>query len=458
MQAARWIRLGEPIPPGGATVTGRGGIRFAEYGVGQSLVLMPFDAIAGATALPVFRRAGMSAEKQRQAAEVVTAFLMQALLTAGVLMLAYCLLTSLEFSPLASTAGAVALLFGTTCLTYVQNAQENLLLLFLALAALCALGKWESGRALVWYAVAGAACGFALLVRPTSCMELLVIAALGFLWSRNARLLLAGFAPPVAIAGFGERWYQWHRFGEWFSTYAGVAARQQGGTVSLFPYPFWKGFWRTVLSPDKSVLLFDPLLLLLAAIAVWRSRVLKRELRILLAGLAALYLLYSSFYAKYHAFGGDVAWGHRYVALPVQLLALFAVPMLVSYGDSLRPLWRRAAWLLVACSVAIQALSTTMALNLEVLQREKGFDKGVLWNRIVNVAELAMGTQDARRLAGVPVEWRGWNYLPFELRLRFPGLAPWAIAGWMGLLICLPILVVATLRHARRLTDTRRPL
>src|SRR5215472_9681549 len=158
LQAERWIRLGEPVPAGGATFIGKGGVRYAGYGMGQSLVLVPFDAIASTMAEPPLRRLGMSVEKQRQAAEVITAFLMQSFLASAAVVLAYGLLRTFEFSCFVSSAGALSLLFGTTCLTYVQNAHENLLLLSLALASLCCLRQWRKDG-VAWCAAAGAACG-----------------------------------------------------------------------------------------------------------------------------------------------------------------------------------------------------------------------------------------------------------------------------------------------------------
>lgn len=71
----------------------------------------------------------LTPEKQDQIIELLIGFLMQFVITAAVLIVAHNLLLSLGFTPIASAAGALALLFGTTCLQYVQMAQENELLL-----------------------------------------------------------------------------------------------------------------------------------------------------------------------------------------------------------------------------------------------------------------------------------------------------------------------------------------
>ena len=448
LRVARWIRLGEPLNAGGFGVPGRNGVFHPHFGIGQSLVLLPLDALADHTLAPVLRRAGLSAEKQHQGTEVLTAFLMQWMLASGALVLAYMLLRLFEFGSLASAAGAMSLLFGTTCLAYVQCAQENLLLLVLALGSLCGIRQWLRDTRLVWCAAAGAACGFALLTRLTSVMELVVFVALALGWRGNWKRFLGGFLPPVLVAVLLERLYQWYRFGNLLGSYVETGP---AGAPPCYPFcaPFWRGFLGTLFSPDKSIFLFDPLLILLIGLAAWRWRRIKRDLRIGLLGLGALMALNMFFHAKYIVFGGDVAWGHRYVVLPVELLALFAVPLLMATDGSMSPLFRRAAWCLVAASVMLQMASTTMAANIEVNQRSIGLDHGVIWNRGVNLVQLAAGRQEPRRLAGIPPEWRTWAYLPFQLRLRFPELARWAIPAWLGLLACLPALVVLCLRRAR---------
>ena len=287
LRVARWIRLGEPLNAGEFGVPGRNGMLQPHFGIGQSLVLLPLDALADCTLTPVLRRAGLNVDKQRQGAEVLTAFLMQWVLASSALILAYLLLRLFEFGSLASAAGAISLLFGTTCLAYVQCAQENLLLLVLALGSLCGIRQWLRDGRLVWCAVAGAALGFALLTRLTAVLQLPVFAAMALCWHGNWRRFLAGFLPPVLVAVLLERFYQWYRFGNLLGSYVETGPP---GSPPSYPFnaPFWRGFLGTLFSPDKSIFLFDPLLLLLIGLAVWRWRRLGRDLRIALLGLGAL--------------------------------------------------------------------------------------------------------------------------------------------------------------------------
>jgi hypothetical protein len=53
----------------------------------------------------------------------------------------------------------------------------------------------------------------------------------------------------------------------------GKQARPAGAPLSYpFSYPFWKGALRTLFFPDKSVFLFDPLLLVVALLVVLKWR------------------------------------------------------------------------------------------------------------------------------------------------------------------------------------------
>lgn len=453
LQVARWIRLGEPqVSPDDSQfgVIGRDGRRQSPTGIGQSLLLMPFDALVDAVVLPQVARFHLDSKRRAQVSELAVAFLMQSFITACVLLLAYEVLVSFQFGRGASAAGALALLFGTTLLAYVQCAQENALLLMLALLSLWAVRRYCADPRARWALAAGLSCGFAILTRMNSLMETVIFAAYALSLGGNRKRFLAGFLPPLAAALVLDRWYQYFRFGTVFSSYIGIVGRQLRPSDAPpsypFSYPFWKGFFGTLFSPDKSIFLFDPLLvvLLLAVALAWRG--LARELKQVLAWLAVLEVLYIVASAKYYAFGGDVAWGHRYVVMPVELLCLFAVPILLAYGKEISPWGRRALWTIIAGSMVLQAASTAIAPNLEVSQRRIGYDNGVVWNRAVNLIDMARDREDDFRFTPIPIEWRTLYYLPFQLRFRFPSLARVAIGVWLALLACVPLLAFSILR------------
>jgi hypothetical protein len=452
-QVARSIRLGEPAVTAddareGFGIPGKNGEPQAWYGVGQSLLLLPIDAVLDATVSPLLRRSGLEPTRQKQVTELALAFLMQSFLTACVLLLSRRVLLNFGFGSTAAVAGSLALLLATTCLQYVQCAQESELILALALGALAALGAWLRDERGHWALLAGMACGFAILVRLTSVLETGALAIFAIAAGSRMKRFLAWFAPPVAAALLFDRWYQWHRFGDLFSTYISRLPRPADQPTSFpFSYPFWKGYLGTFFSLDKSVLLFDPLLIVVLLLAVRNWRSLDGQLRRLLISLTLLLVAYTAAYARYFDFGGDIAWGHRFVLLPVQLLCLFAAPLLIQHR------WP-ALWALVFVSVILQVASTVLPPNVEVIQRDLGFRKGVLWNRAVNIAEIATNSEEPQRFEQIPVEWRTLYYFPFQLRLRFLRIARWAIAGWLVLLVSLPVLIRALLMR-KSVTEPR---
>jgi len=464
LQVARWIRLGEPPvrpdDPGGGMV-GRNGVRHPPFGLGQSLVMLPFDALASAAISREGQRFGLDAARRAQVIELAVAFLMQSFLAACTLILAYEVLRSFGFSSWIGTSGALALLFSTTVLQYVQSAQENLLLLALVLLALWAIRWYLQETQVRWAILAGLACSLAVLTRLPSILETGALACYALVSSVQRKRFLAGFLPPLVAALLLDRWYQYYRFGGLFSTYAAIQERQfrpPGAPEKfLFSYPFWKGFLGALLSPDKSILLFDPLLAVLIVLVCWQGRNLPGELKVVLTWLALLVAMYLAFFAKYYFFGGGVSWGDRYVLLPVQLLCLFAVPLLLANFRPLPGWGRRAILTIVFCSTILQAGSTAIAVNLEVIQRDRGYTQGAIWNRAVNLVEIARHREEPARFTGIPIEWRTLYYFPFQLRFRFPSLARWAIATWLALLACLPLLILAILGEARRLARQSKP-
>jgi hypothetical protein len=457
-QVARSIRVGEPAVTSGDAlqgfgIPGRDGVRQAWYGPGQSLLLLPFDALVDASVSPLLRQFDLDPIRQKQVAELTIAFLMQSFLTACVLVLARNVLRTFGFGEIGAVAGSMGLLFATTCLQYVQCAQENELLLALGLAALAAIRAWHWQGHRRFAALAGMACGCAILVRLPSLLETGVFGFFAIAAGKNPKRFLVWFVPPAVGAFLLDRWYHWHRFGELFSTYIGIFGRLNRplDQPASFPfsYPFWKGFLGTFFAPDKSVLLFDPLLIIVVLLVLRNWSAIDRGLRVMLVSLTLLLVAYAAAYARYYDFGGDVAWGHRFVLLPVQLLCLFAVPLLFQYRwPTLRAL--------VFVSVILQAASTVISPNVEVIQRDMGFRQGVLWNRTVNIAQIATNSEAPQRFTGIPIEWRTLAYLPFQLRLRFPHAAVWGMAAWAVLLLSLPVLISALWLQARRQDLGRR--
>ena len=81
-------------------------------------------------------------------------------------------------------------------------------------------------------------------------------------------------APVYAFFGLIDRLYQYYRFGSFFNTYVSVVARearQRDPSLPItypFEKPFHEGFFGALFAPEKSIFLFDPLLILMIVLTV----------------------------------------------------------------------------------------------------------------------------------------------------------------------------------------------
>jgi hypothetical protein len=249
-----------------------------------------------------------------------------------------------------------------------------------------------------------------------------------------------GAAPVYIFFLLIDRAYQFYRFGSFTNTYVTVFAREtrqiDPTLPANFPWttPLHVGVLGALFQPEKSIFLFDPLLVLAIFLLVWLWKRLAPEVRAY--GVISLLLLlgYISFYARYTFWAGDFAWGDRYVSTSVELAALLAVPLLILYREYLGTALWSAGCLLIAVSLVIQLASLAFWLPLEIYQEETlGHPTFVVLLRFKNIAAFALGKMDAwglNTLAMTQDPWdyvhiTTWNFLPFLLRRV--GVAP----GWV---------------------------
>lgn len=428
---------------------GRGGVLRTIFGVGQSLILFPID-VAVTPAVESLRL-------PPAAREALVAFLMQSFVACLLVLAAYSLLRRLQFDHWESACGTLALLLGTTALHYVQNAQENLLMAALAMGGAAMLLKWreeEDERALLW---AGCLFGYSLLVRLTTLADL-GAAALMLLLLERRRALRA--APRFALS-FGafvllERLVQFARFGDWTRTYySGVieGSRTGHGSKTLFWYPFWKGIAAALWLPKDSIFLFDPLLAVTLALLIVFWKRISSLVRCYAAGALASLAVYVLFYATYQSPTGEASWGDRYVSTPVLLLALPAVPLMLRLFGRL-PLW---GWVVVGWSVLLQLSSLAVIMTVELRQSHAAHLPETIGMRFLNIWLIWKGESAQSDLfLNLPPEWRTWNFLPFQMKLRYPELARYAVFLWWVLWAAWAAQAMLLLRAASRWRTANR--
>jgi hypothetical protein len=450
LQTTHWLWTSEPqVFPNNFGLPGRGGQLYSWYGIGQSLLMLPSDLVGTWIAhWRIFSEYGDDPGVRSIVVSYSTSILVN-VLTA---LVAFRLLCQLRFSVRESVLGVLALMFCTTQLHYTQNMMENNYILLLTLTGFSFQYEWlrtGSKRALL----AGcAALGLNLLTRLTTGLDLVaggvfLLLVLWFervrgheLWQRLVAYCQVA-APVYAFFLLVDRLYQFYRFGSFTNTYVSLFAKEQRlvdpTLPANFPWstPFHVGFLGALFKPEKSIFLFDPLLVLaiLLLVVLWKR--LSPEVRAY--GVASLLLLlaYISFYARYTFWAGDFAWGDRYVSTSVELAALLAVPVLLRHRENLSAWIWRGGMALIAASLMIQLASLAFWLPLEIYQMDTlGHPTFVIALRFKNIVAFALGKMDAWGLNNESMTYdpwdyvhiTTWNFLPFLLRRV--GVAPrWVV-------------------------------
>jgi hypothetical protein len=448
LQTTRSCWTTEPaVKPGGLGLVGRDGRMYDWYGMGQSLLMLPADILARSSARLIARF--REPPWWLMGEETVVSYVTSTVVCVLAVVVCFRFLRLMSFTENQSLAGACSLLLGTTFLHYTQNLQENNYLILLTLTGFYFQYRWFRTGSVRSLLAGSAALGANLLTRLTTGLDLLAAAAfiLACAYAEDDRehpaprrlIEYARIAVPCYVVFvLIDRLYQYYRFGSFFTTYLGVYGRQWLGRLpGLSVYPpgwpwsesFWKGFFGPLISAEKSIFLFDPLLVLtfLLAWLLWRR--LPLEWRAYLLTIAVLLFAYVCFYAKFFDWSGDTAWGDRYVTTPVQMLAMLGVPLLMRYRDELQRWVRNLGVALAAASVAIQAASIFFWCSLEVRQlltmRRPVFVVGL---RFVNIVAYALGTTERWGLANQytrsapPSSLTGPFFFPFLVLHR--GAAP----------------------------------
>jgi hypothetical protein len=453
-------------------IHGRNGKLYGSYGMGQSLLMLPSDVVGTyAARLPIFRDYGGTDPAVRS---IVVSYSTNILVCVLTVLVCFRLLGLLGFTVNQRIAGVLALLYCTTFLHYTQNMMENNFIMLLTLTGLAFQYEWlctGRRRALL---IGSAALGANLLTRLTTGMDLLAVGLflLIALWFTNVRgralrSRFVGYAkialPVYALFALIDRAYQYFRFGSFFNTYLQVVAREHRrldpALPPAYPFetPFQVGFFGALLSPEKSIFLFDPLLVLTVIIGVLAWRRFRPEIRAYLITFVLLLFAYISFYAKFTDWSGDTAWGDRYVSTVAQIVGFFSVPLLLRHRTNVSRVVWKTAMALVAVSVVVQLSSVVFWCPLERYQMESlGHPTFVVALRLKNIAAFALGKMDQWGLTNGPMKEDPWdyvhittlNFLPFLLR-RVGVAAGWVVSLLTGVWFAALAFLIALLVFIR---------
>ena len=428
---------------------GRGGKLHSWYGMGQSLLMLPADIVGTyLERLQIFDAYDGTDPSVRSILVSYTTNILISVLTA---LICFRLLRQFDFTVRESSAGVLALLFCTTHLHYTQNMMENNYIMLLTLTGFSYQYEWfrnGSRRALLF---GSAALGLNLLTRLTTGLDLIAcgIFLLLVMWfERTVNRWQDLFweymkiaAPVYAFFFLIDRCYQYFRFGSFFNTYVTVFAREyhqlNPSLPPNFPWttPFHVGMLSPLFMPEKSIFLFDPLIVLTVLLVVFSWKRFRADIKAYVVTALLLVFAYIAFYAKYFVWAGDMAWGDRYVSTAVELAAFISVPLLLRYRAELAKFLWATGVCLITVSLAVQLASLAFWLPLEIYQMETlGHPTFVIVLRFKNILAFALGRMDQWGLVNHSmmedpwdyVHITTWNFLPFLLR-RVGEASSWVV-------------------------------
>jgi hypothetical protein len=453
-------------------IHGRNGKLYGWYGIGQSLLMLPADIFGTyLDRLPLFG----DYDADPSVRNIFVSYTTDILICVLTALVCFRLLGLFGFSVNQRIAGVLALIFCTTFLHYTQNMMENNYILLLTLTGLTFQYQWLRNGDRSALVIGSLALGANLLTRLTTGVDLLAVflfLALASWFSgvrgpelrsrfvRYAKIELPAYAIFILL----DRLYQYHRFGSFFNTYMSVFAREQKllnpALPAAYPFetPFHVGFLGALFTPEKSIFLFDPLLVLVVILCAVSWRRFRPEICAYLIAFGALLLAYICFYATYTVWSGDFAWGDRYVSTTAQLVAFIAVPLLMRHrADTGRAVWTIGMALIVS-SVLVQVASVMFWCPLEIYQMDTlGHPTFIVALRMKNIIASSLGEMDQWGLVNDSMTYDPWdyahitafNFLPFLLA-RIGKAANWVVhlvtAIWFAIL-CATLVLLGYIRN-----------
>ena len=366
-------------------VIGADGDRYIGYETGQSFLMLPADWVG--TRLHRLWPT-VPAKTLRQWSVNVLTFIP---INIAVVLAAFWLLKLLQFEEKIAALASLTLLLGTTVLHYAQVHQHNNQLLLLTTLGYATAIAYVKNKKSFWLLIGGAALGMAVFIRVTSMIHALTVGLflVGIVAYQHRRLesvikpiglWLTGFIPVVLIS----RYVDFLRYGSFFASGKSVEKLQLttdpmwAGLPPLPPgYPLINsphiGILGPLLSPAKSIFLYDPLLLpcLMVGIFCWQK--LSPWIRWYLVTATLNLGLHLVAYSRFVFWHGDSAWGARYHVTSVHLLLIPLLALFIQQLLNAKKLRRQIFRGILIAALITQLASVAMPMNLEIFQKKVGF-------------------------------------------------------------------------------------
>jgi hypothetical protein len=382
---------------------GVNGVPQYPYNIGQSIFMLPGDIIT-TTGLKLVK---VSSNVEPILRNYLVALLTFPLISALVILLGYNILLELGFKLKAAVLGALSLLFASTFLHHTQTHQENSLIMLLIFVGMYYHLRWLKQGHWLYLVIASGFVGFLIEVRITNIASIIgetIFIGLAILWRkepeqgyrRRFTIFLIAQLAGTGLFFFLERAYNFRRFGSWTSTFLSEWINQGFLNESWTEYPRLLSVWNVLFSPERSLFVYDPLLIVLIVIVLLRHFQIEiggnhYRASYLIAGIVML-AGYLMGYSNWIGWTGGIGWGARYHVPAVHFLILLAVPLVLEYSAHLKRVWRWLLFALVFLAGLVNVISLFLVVSYEMVQHFcLNGTNFYVWQRLVNLVSFATG-------------------------------------------------------------------
>ena len=333
---------------------GTDGRYYPKWGIGQSLVEVPFYFIHRLIwRMPSYNETRKHEKSAYWITERLLIFLCPSIISSFGCVLIFWLGLRFGYSERICILLSLIYGLGTMVWPYSKSLMSEATVNVAILAAIYSAVSYVSTRHRPWLVLTGTCIGFAMVTKVMSVFIVPAILIYVFLSAQPKQTLadlIFGFMLPFLLFLYFLLWYNMVRYGSYF--HFGYEGRW--GQLG-FCTPLYVGLWGLFVSPGKSYFLYTPVAIL-GLISAWKFQKKMRNEAIL---FLAVIVLYTIPHAMWVLWAGDWAWGPRFLLIITPYMILPAGYFFEAWSKKLL-LTRRFVLLLILFSISIQLLGVAI--------------------------------------------------------------------------------------------------